>query len=351
MKAIIKTAPGPAGLAWEDWPEPSTGPGQVLVDVRLAGICSTDVAIYNWTYSGRRPIEPPTMLGHEAAGVVSAVGEGVEDVHVGDRVALQVIWGHPHARESLLGFENLDPDWFHIGASALGGAFAERIAIPADRLILLPGSVAWEDGTLLEPLAVATHAMELVALRPSEKFLLVGPGPFGLLMSQIARAGGASQIVVIGLQGVDEPRLEVARRVGADTVLTFAGDAAATAVQIAEQMGDGPEVVMDCGGTPESTFLALEAAAPGARVGIFGFTREARIEPLRQIIRKGLSLFGVSAAQRRHYGLALRMIERGTVRPSEIVSHRLEMRQASDGLELMKARRASKVLLELPAVE
>jgi L-iditol 2-dehydrogenase len=346
VNAVVKTEAAPGALAWQEWPEPELRPGQVMVEIRQAGICSTDLAIYNWTYAGRHPIAVPSMIGHEAAGTVSAVGEGVDEVRVGERVALQVIWGHAHAPQSIRGFENLDPDWFHIGASALGGAWADRIAVPADRVLILPDDVTWDDGALLEPVAVAAHAMELVDLRPSEMFCLVGPGPFGLLMCQMARAGGAARVIAVGLEGVDEARLEVAKTAGADTTLTFSGDNDAVAAEVRELcFGEGADVVMDCGGTAESTFLSLDLAAQGARVAVFGFTREARIEPLRQIIRKGLTLHGVSAAQRRHYGIGLRMIQAGTARPSEIVTHRLPMSEAADGLELVKARTAAKVLL------
>jgi threonine dehydrogenase-like Zn-dependent dehydrogenase len=346
MKAIVKTAAEPGALVWGEWPDPEVRPGQVLVEVQRAGICSTDVAIYDWTYRGRQPVPIPSMLGHEAAGVVTEVGDYVDEVGVGDRVALQVIWGHAHARESLQGFENLDPDWIHIGASRHGGVFAERIAMPADRVVLLPATVHLDDAALLEPLAVAAHAMELVNVRPGDAFAVVGPGPFALLMCGIARAAGASRIVAIGLEGVDERRLEVARATGADTTLLHSSDPAATLDAFFEATGRrGADVVMDCGGTPESTFLTLEIAAPAGRVGVFGFTREAQIEPLRQIVRKGLLLFGVSAAQRKHYGLALKLIETETLRPSKIVSHRLPLEQAEDGLELALRREASKVLL------
>ncbi len=103
MKAIVKREAGPGALVWQDWPEPALRPGHVVVQIERAGICSTDVAIYDWTYRGRKPVEIPSMLGHEAAGTVCAVADDVEDVKVGDRVALQVIWGHPHARQSLQG--------------------------------------------------------------------------------------------------------------------------------------------------------------------------------------------------------------------------------------------------------
>lgn len=346
MKAIIKSAPEPGGLVWGAWPEPALRPGQVIVDVRLAGVCSTDVAIYDWTYRGRHPIEIPSMLGHEAAGVVSAVADDVTDVELGSRVALQVIWGRPHSRQSLIGSENLDPDWFHIGASSLGGAFADRIAIPSEHVVLLPASVSWEDGALLEPLAVASNALEFVNVRPGDRFVVVGPGPFALLMIQAARAAGA-RIVAVGLKGVDAARLQVAQRLGAHAVVEFAGDTAATTRDVQAALGgEGADAVVDSGGTPESTYLSLEVAGPGARVAVFGFTREATIEPLRQIIRKGLTLHGISAAARRHYGRALGLIESGTIRPSEIVSHRLPMSEAAAGIELVKRREATKVLLE-----
>jgi L-iditol 2-dehydrogenase len=345
MKAIVKTAAEPGALEWREWPEPELQAGEVVVEIDRAGICSTDLAIYDWTYRGRRAVSVPSMLGHEAAGVVSGVGERTEGVRVGDRVALQVIWGRPHARESLLGFENLDPDWRHIGASALGGAFAERIAVPGDRVLLVPDSVDWDDAALLEPLAVAVHAVELVGIEPAETFVVIGPGPFGLLMAQIARARGAARVAVAGLAGIDDGRLEVAVRFGAKTIAVPAEPAAAAEV-ILEAVGNA-DAVADCGGTRESTWSALEVAGQGARVALFGFTVEARIEPLRQVVRKGLRLFGVSAAQRRHYGIALRLIETGVVRPSTIITHRLPVARAADGLELVKSREAAKVLLEV----
>jgi L-iditol 2-dehydrogenase len=344
VKAIVKQEAGPGGLAWTDWPEPEARPGYAVVEIERAGICSTDVAIYDGTYRGREPLEIPCMLGHEAAGVVVAGGAG--DVPDGTRVGLQVIWGRPHSRETLDGHENLDPRWIHIGASRLGGAFAERIAMPTERLIPLPETVSWEAGAMLEPLAVAANAMDLVDLRPGEHFVAIGPGPFSLLMILIARASGAAKIVAVGLEGVDTARLAIARRVGADATVEAGADPAETIAAVRDALGaDGAEVVLDAGGTAASTPLALDLAAQGARVGIFGFTREAQIEPLRQIIRKGLTLHGVSAAARSHYGMALRMIERGTVSPTEIVSHTLPVARVAEGIELVKAREASKILL------
>ena len=345
MKAVIKQAPEPGALEWVDWPEPDLRPGHVIVEIERAGICSTDVAIYDWTYRGRQPLATPSMLGHEASGTVVAAADDVR-VATGTRVGLQVIWGRPHSRETLEGHENLDPEWIHIGASALGGTFAERIAMPAERLVLLPEELDWDQGALLEPLAVAANAMDLVAPRPGESFVVVGPGPFGLLMIQIARAAGATPIVAVGLEGIDASRLAVATTAGADAVVELGGDmTAATEAVLATVGRRGADVVVDAGGTPESTFLSLDLAGPAGRVAVFGFTREATIEPLRQVIRKGLSLHGVSAAARRHYGIALRLMESGAVDPREIVSHRVSIAEAGDGIELVKSRVATKVLL------
>jgi L-iditol 2-dehydrogenase len=347
MKAIVKTGAGPGELVWTDWPDPVAGPGQVVVDIVRAGICSTDVAIYDWSYRGRQPVTVPSVLGHEAVGLVAAVGEGTGELFVGDRVALQVIWGHAQAEQSLLGHENLDPNWLHLGASELGGAFAERLATGADRVVRLPGNVSWADGALLEPTAVAAHALELVELSPGDTVALVGPGPFGQIMCQIARCGGASRIVAVGVADLDEQRLEVAlASAGVDAVVAHRGDAIQTADEVAKLLGAaGADVVFDCGGTPSSLPLALEIAAPAARVAVFGFAVGAEIEPFRHIIRKGLRLAGVSAAQRRHYGIALRLMAREAVRPSAIVTHVLAMSQAVAGLELVKTRVATKVAL------
>jgi threonine dehydrogenase-like Zn-dependent dehydrogenase len=345
MMGLVKTAPEPGAVEWREWPDPSLPPGHVMVEVERAGVCSTDVAIARWTYRGRRPVEIPSLLGHEAAGVVSAVGDGVDDIATGDRVALQVIWGRPHSAETLRGLGNLDPDWIHLGGSRFGGAFAHRISVPAERVIRIPDGIGWDDAALLEPLAVALHAMELVGVGPGDTFALVGPGPFGLLMSQIARAAGASRVVVAGLAGVDEGRLEVARSLGADSVVSVDRDREAAAEAMLAAAGPA-DVVIDGGGTPESTWTALEVAGPGARVGLFGFTREATIEPLRQVIRKGLTLRAVSAARREHYGRALRLVETGAVRPSAIATHRLQLERVAEGIDLAGDRVAAKVLLE-----
>jgi D-arabinitol dehydrogenase (NADP+) len=248
----------------------------------------------------------------------------------------------------MMGHDNLDPQWFHFGASAIGGAFADRVAMQADRVVLLPESVAEEDAVLLEPLACAVHAVELVALAPGDTFVVIGPGAFGLLMCQIAKAAGASNVITVGLASVDTRRLELARTNGATHTIEFDGDVQSTADEIRRiTRTDGADCVVDGGGTPESTALALEAAASGGRVAMFGFTREATFEPFRQVIRKGLTLRGVSVALRRHYGAAVRLIETGQVTPSLVVTHRLPVDQFDTAVELMRSREATKVLLDM----
>jgi S-(hydroxymethyl)mycothiol dehydrogenase len=293
MKAIVKTAAEPGALEWGEWPEPEPRPGHVIVEIERAGICSTDVAIYDWTYRGRQPVAVPSMLGHEAAGTVAERADDVTELEVGARVALQVIWGHAQARQSLKGFENLDPDWFHIGASRLGGVFAERIAVPADRVVLVPDGVGWDDAALIEPLAVAANAMELVNLRPAETFALVGPGPFGLLMCRIARASGAARVIAVGLEGVDEARLEVARLAGADATLTFSDDTEQVAGAVRELTGaDGADVVIDAVGTPQTwkqAFYARDLAGTVVLVGVP--TPEMKLEiPLLDVFGRGGAL-------------------------------------------------------------
>jgi threonine dehydrogenase-like Zn-dependent dehydrogenase len=346
VKALVKTLATPGALEWREWPEPVNRPDEAIVSIRRAAICSTDLALYEWNHPGRRAPRVPFVLGHEGVGVVTAVGDSVRDLREGDRVALQVIWGRPYSRESMLGREDLDPDWYQLGASDLGGAFAERIALPATKLVRLPSSTQWDDAVLLEPLACACHTMERVALAPGESFVLVGPGPFGLLMCQIARSSGARHIVVVGRVPEDNRRLEMARACGADTIVEFEGDLDATRSAILEATdGLGGDAVVDAGGTTESTQLALDSPANGGRIALFGYSRHGVLDPLRQIIRKGVSVFGISVAQRRHYGIALRMIESGAARPSKIITAHFPFTEAVAAIEQLLDRREPKAVL------
>jgi L-iditol 2-dehydrogenase len=345
LKAMVKTAAGFGNIELREWPDPQAAAGQVVVEILQGGICSTDVAIYQGTYKGRRELEYPCMIGHEAAGNVVETGPGVKEISVGTRVGLQVIWGRPYSRQSLLGYGNVDPDWNHLGASILGGTFAEAIAIRADRVFPLPDHVDWDRAAMLEPLAVASHAMKLVAVAPGETFGIVGPGPFGLLMCLIARESGASKIFALGIEDTDEARLRVARQIGAETLSVGIETRDAIAAVLDMTEGEGLDVVMDCGGTPTSLPLALDLAAAPGRVGVFGFAGEARIEPLRQIIRKSLTLYGVSAARRSHYGEALRMLSAG-LDPTTIVTHRHPVSELVEAIELVRDRSAAKVLID-----
>lgn len=345
MRALIRYADEPRALRWDTWPDAPAGTRDVLVRIVRAAVCSTDVAIWAGTYKGRQPNVTPAMVGHEAAGVVEAVGAEVADVRVGDRVALQVIWGHPHIPVSLSGHDNLDPDWYHLGTHTQPGAFAEHIVLAADHVVPIPDTVGWDDAALIEALSIAAHADLKTRVGVGERFLAVGPGGLGLLATQIAMRAGAGTTIVAGLAGIDDARLEVARSLGVDHVVSVGADPADALAEIFELTGGaGADVVVDNGGTAGSTSLALDSAAPAGRVAMTGFTPAVEIEPLRQIVRKGLSVHGIAASQRHHYGPAVRMIAAG-LQPERIISHRLPMADATTAMELMLNREATKVLL------
>lgn len=264
---------------------------------------------------------------------------------VGDRVVLQVIWGHPHNPQTLCGFENLDPDWFHLGTFTHPGAFAEHIVLAEDHVIPIPDTVSWDNAALVEVLSIAVNAVEQSPVGIGQTALIVGPGSIGLLSAAQAIRAGAGKTIVAGLAGIDDARLDVARRLGVDHVVRVGDDIASALEEIRELThGAGADVIFDNGGTAGSTSLALDAAAPAAHVSLTGFTPNVALEPMRQIVRKGLTLHGIAASQRRHYGPAIRMIESG-LEPVRIVSHHLPMADATEGMELMLDRSASKVLL------
>ena len=197
----------------EDLPDPTPGPGQVVIDVNYCAICGTDV--HHFLYD----IAPPgTVMGHEYSGVVSSVGEGVSRWSVGDRVVggggeppAEVRAASPNRGERF----NYRLEGFS-GASSRVRAYAEKVLLEEWEPVPIPEGVSDEEAAMCEPCAVTVHAVRLSQLRLGDSVVVLGAGPIGLLCMQVARAAGASRVIV------SEPapaRAEAARRLGADAVI------------------------------------------------------------------------------------------------------------------------------------
>jgi L-iditol 2-dehydrogenase len=313
------------------------------VRVGPSGLCGTDLLVYDGVYRGRNnPVPSPLIVGHEAAGEIVELGPGTAWPPVGTRVGIEAVWGCGSCHHCVRGSYNLCQDWHHIGLTR-AGVLAEYVVMPAASLLPLPDRITLESAAFLEPLATAVHTMERVRVLPGTSAAIVGPGPLGFLHMQLLQAMGASPVVMYGRRG-DETRLELAASLGAQV---FAGDRQAIAAHASALTGGiGFGIAIEAGGTPEAVQSALDVVAGNGTVATLGLVRETGIDALL-VMRKNLTWIGVVSSVRRHVAAAVALLDVGTIRPVDLVTHRLPLEAALSGFDAMRERSAVKVMFQL----
>lgn len=339
MKAIAKTSPAP-GLAVIEVPEPRPGPGEVLVEVKASGICGTDLHVYRSELGfGARLGGFPRIIGHEPAGVVRAVGPGVTEFRPGDCVV-----GDPHGAcgrcpVCRAGRPELCERIPVLGAQR-DGALAELVAAPAECLHHIPEDLDFTLASLLEPLTVGVHAVDLAGLRPGERAVVLGPGPIGLMTALAARAAGAAGVVVTGL-GVDAARLATAGELGFPAVDVEA-DRPVERIQAA--LGArGAAVVFDAtGALPDAHRLV----ARGGRVVLIGWPcRAPSLDEVTQLFLKTVTVTPLRMRPESIWPRTIELVRTGRIDPRPLISHMLPLVEGLRGFELALRREAVKVQL------
>lgn len=249
-----------------DMERPQFGDDDLLIRIRACGICGSDVHGYDGS-TGRRI--PPIVMGHEAAGIVEAIGANVREFRPGDRVTFDSTVYCGQCCYCRKGQVNLCDAREVIGVSTpmfrRMGAFAEYVSVPARIAYGLPDSVPFEHAALIEAVSVAVHAVSLTPIGLDDTVLVVGAGMIGLLVLQAVRLSGGRVIVV----DLDESRLELARMLGADYTLASRGQDTVAAVQRLTS-GYGADAALECVGTSATVNLAIDAVRKGATVTLVG---------------------------------------------------------------------------------
>ncbi len=263
----------------QELPVPEPGPGNVLVKVRYCGICGTDVHTFMYD------VNPPgTQLGHEYCGTITALGDGADRWKIGDRI----ICGGGTAPPDYVDPFGSDPRFNYraMGPSSgpmWGKGYAEYVEIEAWRPILIPDGVSDEAAAMAEPLATAVHAVRRSALKIGDTVAVLGAGPIGLFTMQVARAAGASKVLVA------EPapaRSEAARALGADAVIDpTETDMEEVLVSLTD--GVGPDVVFECAAARGTLDDALRTVRKGGNVTLVSLAwEEAGLNPVNWIARE-----------------------------------------------------------------
>lgn len=338
MKGVAKIAPGEGNVQLIDVAEPQVKAGYVLIEVKAAGICGTDLHIYHDEFKTK----PPVIMGHEVAGVVAEVGEGVQNCRPGDRVTSETYF-HVCGRCQFCreGHANLCPQRLSIG-SGVNGAFTKYVLVPQHNIHHLPANVTDQAGALTEPLACCVHALELNRVGPGDTVIVSGPGAIGLLTLQLVKAAGA-RTVVLGTTA-DEARLDRARQLGADFVFNVqAGDTAAVIRDMTN--GLGADVVCECAGAGPSAQHCLELVRREGRyiqIGLFG---KAITWELDQLCYKELKVSGSNASTPSAWRKALALLASGQVQTEPLISNIFPLTDWSRAFELFEQRSGFKLLL------
>ncbi|RDI70143.1 NAD(P)-dependent alcohol dehydrogenase [Halopelagius longus] len=313
MKAAVLVEPNEFEIRQR--PDPSPGPDDVLVAVRDVGICGSDVHYYEHGRIGDYVVEDPLVLGHESAGEVVDVGENVEGLAPGDRVALEP--GVPCRRcaHCKRGDYHLCEDVEFMATPPHDGAFAEYVSWPADFAYELPENVSTTEGALCEPLSVGIHACRRGNVGTGDTVLVAGAGPIGLLTMEAAFAAGATDVLVTD---VVPEKLDFAEERGADLTIDVSETDAATAVAKYTD-GAGADVVVEASGAEPSIRSTIDAVRRGGTVVLVGLADEAEVPfDVLDVIDNELDVHG-SFRYKNTYDAAIGLLEDDAVDVDGIV--------------------------------
>jgi 2-desacetyl-2-hydroxyethyl bacteriochlorophyllide A dehydrogenase len=324
MKAAVLYRP--EDLRIDERPLPEARPGWVVVAVEAAGICGTDVAVYQ----GDHPATLPIVLGHEFAGRVLAVGAGVTNFKVGDRVLAQGGWACGECSNCRSGRADRCPSRVLLGRT-IDGCFADAVAVSATSVYALPEEVSVTAAQSMVTLATAVRASTRAGDLRDRHIAIVGPGHAGLLLLQVCLTRGVRDAVVFGTR---PERLALARTLGAHTTVNVRSSEIDRWRAPAE--GDAFDTVFEASGTPEGLAQAMAMTRTGGTIVAYGiFTTDLRGVPGYPLYARELTIVGSRGATGAHYQEAVTLLAQRRVRVEPLVTHRLALDEAGRGFSLM----------------
>jgi L-iditol 2-dehydrogenase len=314
----------PRVIDTEEVPIPEAGPGQVLIEVAAVGICGSDVHYFEHGRIADFVVREPLVLGHEASGTIRAVGVGVPEDRVGQRVALEPQETCGRCRECLAGRYNLCPYVEFFATPPIHGAFAQYVVLSAHRAHPVPDNVSDEAAALIEPLSVAVWAAHKAAIEPGDRVLVTGAGPVGLVCADVARARGAYVLV----SDTNPNRLVVATERGAGAVVDV------TSGPLADQI-EPVDVIIECSGAGPAVQDAFTVAAPAARIVLVGMGAATMELPVATIQIKELQVTG-TFRYANCYPAAIALAASGAVDLDGLVTARFGLAEVADALQAAK---------------
>ncbi|HLQ00396.1 MAG TPA: L-threonine 3-dehydrogenase [Candidatus Limnocylindria bacterium] len=339
MKALRKVRPE-RGAQLESVPVPGIGPNEVLVRVRAASICGTDLHIYGWDRWSQSRIKPPLTFGHEFCGVVERVGEEVSVVAPGEFVSAEMHVNCGHCHQCRVGEAHICQNLRIIGIDQ-DGCFAEFVRIPATNIWKIDPAIPEHYAAILDPLGNAVHAV-LAGPVAGQTVLVTGCGPIGLMAIAVAKACGSSTVFATE---VNDWRREMAKKMGADVVLNPAeGDVVARIKK--DTAGTGVDVLLEMSGNQGAIAQGFRALRAGGRASLLGIpSNPVSLDLVNDVIFKGATVRGIYG--RRMFETWVQMtslLKAGRLNLDPLFGERTSLEKFDEAFSLLQGGHAGKVL-------
>jgi L-iditol 2-dehydrogenase len=340
MLQAVMTEPGK--IEFRDVEKPAVGDDQVLIEMKRIGVCGSDIHVFH----GMHPYTSyPVVQGHEVSGVIAEVGSRVEDLAVGDKVTFtpQLTCGrcYPcthgmyHICESLkvMGFQT-------------GGAAQEFFAVDADKVLKVPDHVSLDQAAMVEPVSVAVHALSRAGEDlQGKKVLVLGAGTIGNLVAQVAKASGASAVMITD---ISDYKVEKAKACGIDFVVNSWEEDLTQAI-LRDFGPDRADLILECVGVQDTITQAVENARKGTTIVVVGVFGQKPVADLGLVQDRELSLVGTLMYQKQDYERAIELVAGGRLCLDQMITHRFPFKEYLEAYEMIEASGGQymKVMIDL----
>jgi L-iditol 2-dehydrogenase len=321
-------------LRVEDIPAPELSPGKVLVRIRAAGICGSDVHLYQDGRIGDVKLDGPLIPGHEMAGEVALVGDGVRNIKPEIKVAIDPSQPCGVCEFCRTGHYNVCPDMIYAGIPPTDGGFCEYMALPPSCLYPIPDRFTYGEGVMIETMAVGLHAVDLAHVKTGDTAVVFGMGPVGQTILQCLRVAGAQEIFAVD---PIQHRIDTALLHGATAGINPTREDPVASVRKLTR-GRGVDVAIEAAGEPETPGQCVETARPGGRVVLVGIpTDDTTTFKAGSARRKGLTIY-VTRRMRHTYRRCIDLVDRGVVDLRSLVTHAVPLDDLQNTITMVEER-------------
>ncbi len=326
MKAAVLRAP--CDIAIEEVEKPTIGLGEVLVKIKATGICGTDVE----TYRGKYKVKFPLVMGHETAGEIVKLSEGVKRVQVGDRVIINPIFYCGRCHFCLMGKRNLCLYGGLLGRDLGNGAYAEYVALPEHMVFKFPENVSYEEAAAIVLLVTVFHGQKRIKIMPGDSVAILGQGAAGLLHTKLAKLSGADPVMVTSRS---DWKLDLAQKYGADITINAKREDPIKTI-LKNTNGWGADIVIEAAGVPDTMRQSVKAVRPGGTILQFGTVSEPidNFNPF-PLYFKEIVIVGSRAMTGEEFEPSIKLVASGAIDVKPLITHEFPLEKVKEGIELL----------------